>query len=50
MKQIEDHEATDIDIKKGYSKGNQMITLDSTELDCHNIADAVRFEARILNL
>mgnify|MGYP000854882229 FL=1 len=50
MKQIEDHEATDIDIKKGYSKGNQMITLDSTELDCHNIADAVRFEVRILNL
>lgn len=50
MKQIEDHEVTDIDIKKGYSKGNQMITLDPTEFDCHNIADAVRFEARILNL
>ena len=50
MKHVEDNGAAALDIKKGYSEKNQMITLDPTEFDCHNIADAVRFEARILNL
>lgn len=50
LEQINNPSGTVPHIKQGYSEQDKMITLDPTAFGCHNIADAARFEAQLLNL